>query len=501
VGSDVLLGGPRTARGRPAGAAGAERSLSSYLLLPRPGDLVKALILPLTFALATVCGTAAGGDLDPARLARAAVVWVALEALLYQARYQWNDARGFRADREHPDRAERGRLPEHPRGARWSLVATWLVTAGRLVAAALLVVLLPGLDLAGPLAAVAIGVFVAAVPYEYLRSRGTGRSDQVPVPLTPSIIGLWVAVGAGYAVRGVAGLGLAVDLSGRPALTVAAVVGCWALGIAFVTSRWVLETMTFARVEDGTARWRAGRHHAREHTLALVRWLGPEPDPRDLPAGAGLTSWRALRGSTSWWAPWNLAAVTAGAAAAVTGQLLAAPGGDATVLAGAPPGGGAMVLAGAGGAVAAAVVTRVQRRRAAAAAALAVLLGAALPDGPASPGQAVLPWLAAMLIFASCTGRCADDLGRPARLSALLLGSGRRPDRRPGRAPNQVPSGVQGRAPDPAPSGVQGPTPNPVPSPVPRPMRGRVPGRAPSPGASRMRGRLPGRVPGGEVRG
>lgn len=291
-----------TGTARPVQAGAGGRSLLSYLVLSRPGDLVKAVILPLTFALGAACGAVAGDPPDAAGVARAAVIWVALEALLYQARYQWNDARGFRADQQHPDAAKRGRLPAHPSGASWSLVATGMVAAGRLAAAALLVVLLPGLHLAGPMTAVAIGVFGAAVPYEWLRSRCTGRADRMPVPLTPSAVGLWLAVGAGYAVRGGAGLALAVDLTGRPAVT-AAVVGCWALGIAFVTSRWVLETMAFARFDGGAARWRTRRGQAREHTMALVRWVRPEPDDRDLPPGGGPGSWRALHGPTTWSAP------------------------------------------------------------------------------------------------------------------------------------------------------------------------------------------------------
>src|SRR4051794_4800997 len=68
-----------------------ERSLTSYLLLPRPGDLGKAVIVPVTFAL----GSAAVGGTTASRLSHGVLVWLVLEFLVYQARYQWNDIRGF----------------------------------------------------------------------------------------------------------------------------------------------------------------------------------------------------------------------------------------------------------------------------------------------------------------------------------------------------------------------------------------------------------------------
>src|SRR3954454_25121570 len=68
-----------------------QRSLASYLLLPRPKDTVKWWILPLGFGL----GSLAAPALTSAQVVRALVVWALLELLIYQARYQWNDVRGF----------------------------------------------------------------------------------------------------------------------------------------------------------------------------------------------------------------------------------------------------------------------------------------------------------------------------------------------------------------------------------------------------------------------
>jgi hypothetical protein len=298
-----------------------ERSLASYLLLPRPGDLVKAWIFPAGFGLGVLAAAGASGE----EVLRAALIWVALELLIYQARYQWNDIRGFDADQRHPDRAARGRLPGPPAKRRQRIGVSALVAAARLGLAALLALVLSGLDLGAPLLALTLAVFGVAVLYELLRSRATGGGDRVPPPLSPAILALWVAVGGGYAIRGVAGLAAAVDLFAEPWTLLAAVLALWSFGIAFVTGRWALEALAFGRSDGrGGIAWRVEPGQAREHTLALVRWLpavGPGPAERRLDGGLG--DWRALACAISPSAPWNLAAVLAAAAAALTGRLLA----------------------------------------------------------------------------------------------------------------------------------------------------------------------------------
>ncbi|MCW2528841.1 MAG: putative rane protein, partial [Pseudonocardiales bacterium] len=82
-----------------AGTTSRPRSMFSYLALPRPGDLGKAIILPVGFGVGSLITSA------PTRheLLSLLVVWFAVEYLAYQARYQWNDIRGFWADQLHPD--------------------------------------------------------------------------------------------------------------------------------------------------------------------------------------------------------------------------------------------------------------------------------------------------------------------------------------------------------------------------------------------------------------
>src|SRR3712207_1765023 len=104
----------------------------------------------------------------------------------------------------------------------------------------------PALDLAVVMLVLTVAVFGVAVAYEALRTAGTGRSDEVPPPLTPALVGIWLVIGGSYAVRGVGGLALAVPLGQHPALAVAAFITMWSFGIAFVTARWAIEAIAFA---------------------------------------------------------------------------------------------------------------------------------------------------------------------------------------------------------------------------------------------------------------
>jgi hypothetical protein len=212
-------------------------------------------------------------------------------------------------------------------------------------------------------------------------------------------VALWVVVGAGYVVRGVAGLAMAVDLGGRPVLTAAAVVALWAFGIAFVTGRWVLEATAFARVDGGRLVWAAHARQAREHLLGLVRWVPSRTTERDT------ADWAVLRGPTPVTAPWNLALVLSGTAAGLTGRLLTGPATAAQAVAAAAVGG-----------VAATAAVLVPRGRVA-----VVLVGAAVGFGVMVLGQAprplaaVLPWLAVMTAYLVFGSRRLSTIGVPSR--------------------------------------------------------------------------------------
>jgi hypothetical protein len=392
--------------GKPAGPS---RTLLGYLLMPRPKDLFKALLMPLTFGI----GVLAGGGAQPGTLLRALVVLIALELLVYPSRYQWNDVRGFVADQQHPGKAGRGRLPGPIERARQNVLASCLVAVARLLVTAALVVVFPELHLGGVLAAVTLGVFGVAIAYETLRSVGTGRTGQAPAPLRPAVVLLWITVGAGYVVRGMTGLALAVDLGQRPALAVAATVTLWAFGVAFVTSRWALEATAFARIDAGRIRWQARAEQAREHLLGLVRWLPAEADP-DSSDTAG---WAPLRDRTSVFAPWNVAMLLAATAAGLTGCLLTGP---ASVTA-------AAVAALVGGVTAEGALVGTRWRKWAVVAGAVGLAAVLVVVASPQPVVEVLPWLAVMAAYASFSRQCRRDLGRRGDRVRSMLGRLLRP--------------------------------------------------------------------------
>lgn len=336
-------------------------------------------------------------------MAEAALVWLALELLIYQARYQWNDIRGHAADLEHPQAASRGRLPGPATRARAHVRASWAVVALRLALVGALAALVPAL--AATLGVLTVAVFGVAVVYELVRARAIGKGDEVPPPLRGAIVAIWLIVGCGYAIRAVAGLGLAVDLADNPLLAVAAIVMAWSFGVAFVTTRWVLEALPFADIAADRLAWRSDSARSREHTLALARWL-PELSRLAASRLSSPAAWMPLREKTRLRAPWNAATSVAGGAAGVTGLALVSEDGV-----------GGLVLAGAIGAgCAAAVAIAAARARLplAAAGAIAVAAAQALAGSP-RPVASVLPWLLVVSSHILFCAQSAETLGHPLR--------------------------------------------------------------------------------------
>ncbi|MER6139404.1 hypothetical protein ABT174_04990 [Streptomyces sparsogenes] len=213
-----------------------ERSLISYLLLPRPEELVKWLISPCIFLAATW----STGSFE--QWPKFMVLWLVLEYLIYEARYQWNDLRGSREDTRHAEKRARARLPvgKGPEDARRSIFSSLVVIGLRLAAAVTVGVatglLAPILWLIG----LVLGIGIA---YEALRAQRTQARK-----ISTSI---YFTVGLGYTVR--AGIGFEIGgISWSSWVAIAGEVSMATFGAMFSLMVWVLEATSFCLVLERT---------------------------------------------------------------------------------------------------------------------------------------------------------------------------------------------------------------------------------------------------------
>lgn len=301
-----------------------ERRLVAYLLVPRPQDLVKALIAPITYIVVA----AAGGSFD--RWARFLLLWLILEFLIYHARYQLNDVRGIADDRHHPERRLRGRLPLGATvadGRRNASVSLTLAGA-KLLAAVLIGAALGSLE---TVLALMLCVLLIAIVYEALRSQ---RPERVRATAGPRERGVWIVVGLGYAIR--AGLGLA--LAGFSSDGVAMGVGLAffsAAGTMYVLLNWALEASNFSACVGG--RWVVSEGLRRKpHISTLLPYLDgsrgggqaftttPERISRHASGYLGASKVLKARGNLG--SPWNIALSVGAVLAGTLAIVLAAVG-------------------------------------------------------------------------------------------------------------------------------------------------------------------------------
>jgi len=285
-----------TSRGRPAGEGGAttaERSsashgglaLARYLLLPRPVDVVKWLFVP-------------GATLVFLSLSRNTYHWhwhllavlsiasLVFEGLVYAARYQWNDVRDYRRDDAHPAVHARGRLPRpaEPAAQRSVLITSIIVLVYRLgLAVALTAILAPPL-VTWSLASIGL-VFGSGLVYELLKDASRKHAIDEGGDVWPALLAIrrvapvWLWVGTGYAVRGVAAWQICLYAGGRPSAAVVtlAILLLAAYGMLFVTQTWALEATSFllARIADDPRRphWITAAGRQKPHAVSLLRFL------------------------------------------------------------------------------------------------------------------------------------------------------------------------------------------------------------------------------------
>ena len=386
----------------------AAAGLAAYLLIPRRDAWAKALMAPGCF-VAAACSTGHFGGWT-----RFVVLWLVLEVLINQARYQWNDIAGVDADQRHPEADARSRLPvgATPQARRRSIGLSWLTAAARILAA-LAVGWLTGLT--GQVLVLVGAVFAIAGAYEWLRASGSRHWT------SGRVVAVWLAVGLGYLVRGALGLSVG-GLAWGSAAMVATLVCLGAFGIMFVLLTWALEATSYCTA-DGDSRWHARPElAAKPHLAALLRHLGEPPDADGLPPGAGRSCGggrvlrgvgrscagdRVLRGGSRLFAPWNLALLAASASAGVSGAALARP--HAVGMAAAA----AWIVAGVAGLAGGVVLARRRSTRgrwAAAACWVLVVAAAGLVGRPGLPAVAGLPWLVVTGLYCTFCGWSYRDL-------------------------------------------------------------------------------------------
>jgi 4-hydroxybenzoate polyprenyltransferase len=364
-----------------------QRGLVSYLVLPRPEDWVKWLLVPLAYLVATLDRGV------PLRWGPMLLTIFVVEYLVYCARYQVNDIRGYAEDATHPEAAARLRLPYPDRAsARRLNVASSFAVAVLRVATALVVAARTGTTTTTLMVIGVVGV--AGVLYEYLRSAearpGSSRTGA-------AARGLWLLVGVGYALRYVVGACAAGLSPGDPTVWVGGLF-CYGLGVMFVLLTWTLEATAHCRGEGPRTWYPTDRLRTKPHLLLLLDHLrGREfrvvpPPGVDLDFACGRE--RVLQGPAATAAPWNFAYWAASVAGAFLALRLADTSPDT--------GTGALVftVSACGAAAVSLASAPLRRTLALLAGTIALLAGALLPGHPSG----IFRVLACALPFAVCGG-------------------------------------------------------------------------------------------------
>lgn len=297
-----------------------ERSLLSYLLMPRVAEWVKWVITPGAFVV-TAWATGAFRNWHQFIL-----VWLILEYLIYEARYQWNDIRGIREDADHPESTARLRLPGGP-NTRRNILASCLIGVLRLTLAVCIAAvahLLPAVTLLIGL------VFGVAICYEALRAASTSpHLSSRPTLRSATICAIWITVGLGYAIRS----GTGFWLGGLRLLSLTAISGMlyfFALGIMFVLLTWVLEAASYCSTDGEDYLFPGPGLTAKPHIAILLRWTDWKVrDGTGHISGAVEPVLKNKPGKH--YAPWNVALLLAAGLGAVAGTGLVRSGPALTV--------------------------------------------------------------------------------------------------------------------------------------------------------------------------
>jgi hypothetical protein len=271
--------------------------------LPRPDDLIKALFVVAGIMVALV--STQGRALHHPGVPELILFVVAVEWLIYQSRYQWNDIRGRHEDDLAPSKADRQRLPGGTASIPKSALAMILRLIGVFWVASLAWdgekrishtdwVMFLGIAM----------IYLAALIYEEIRqaARDSQTSSTANLALT------LVTVGLGYPIRFALGWWGAGGAEWSVAVGLI-LVAAWGLGILFVSLGWILEFADYIHSTDSAGtRYLVGPAIAtKPHLLTLAKLVGIDhavSDQQGTPRvdGGGLRIIPQLRFAP--WSPW-----------------------------------------------------------------------------------------------------------------------------------------------------------------------------------------------------
>lgn len=254
-------------------ARSAMSKLIIYLIYPRPKDALKILFILFGSLLGTVFS---GFSLDdPSSWLHAVtaflVSFLIFDFLGYQARYQWNDVRGYVEDEHNPEARKRARLPHIPDNSRLAPKLSLAIACYRLLLALMLCWCNP-LGAGCQLFVCLVAIFVIAAIYEFARSKKA----------CPTLVLLFL-VSLGYPLRIFVGIWAACPfllnmLSFMPDTLelVSVVIASVFFGIVFVGLTWALEGCDF---HLGSKK---GAYHKRHVDALALKLPGVFSDPYPL---------------------------------------------------------------------------------------------------------------------------------------------------------------------------------------------------------------------------
>ena len=217
------------------------RKFVGYLFFPRSSALIKTLFILFGFALGSYLLAYANGQdwkILLEELLRLVFVYFILDVMTYQARYQWNDIRGYEEDTKNSEAKNRRRLSEVCKNPRVAVGVSFPIMVLKIVGAVLLT--FPNwfsVEMGIPLRWGILAILILGVLYEIFRSNKMGCSTIFTVGFGYAfrfMFSLWAAWPGIFGQIGI--------ISNNFLLAVFfLILSTYMFGLVFVTLSWALE--------------------------------------------------------------------------------------------------------------------------------------------------------------------------------------------------------------------------------------------------------------------